>query len=281
MEEQSRNRWHNILAALLMQVWPEVGIEVLTDIKVLQEPPEVDFVLLRRHTPAWTSEQRARLPDGVRDSTASHILIEFKYTESLNDKAVCSALGYDHFYRLHRGLKPTEVQTFLMISKTPRKSTLATFKYQPTDKNGVYRSDNDFLTEIPPLLLNELADEQHNAFVKLFASRKKEKIDAFELLDPFLDEDQGYVSTLLHGLIDLWFEDMGDQEMTLMTLKPPTVEQILALGEEHMKLLVGITPKKYFLERLSLEDRAENLSDDEIEQLMKILAKKRHDASSK
>lgn len=81
MEEQPRNRWHNILAALLMQVWPEVGIEVLTDIKVLQEPPEVDFVLLRRHTPTWTVEQRARLPDGVRDSTASHILIEFKYTD--------------------------------------------------------------------------------------------------------------------------------------------------------------------------------------------------------
>jgi hypothetical protein len=39
------------------------------------------------------------LPDGIRNSKASHILIEFKYTESFNEKALQQALGYDFFFK--------------------------------------------------------------------------------------------------------------------------------------------------------------------------------------
>ena len=55
-----------------------VGIEVSTNVDVMGNPPEGDMLLLRRHGRHWSEEQKARLPDGIRDSDAGHILIEFK-----------------------------------------------------------------------------------------------------------------------------------------------------------------------------------------------------------
>lgn len=39
------------------------------------------------------------LPDGIRDCNANHILIEFKYTESLTADAIRQAVSYEYFYR--------------------------------------------------------------------------------------------------------------------------------------------------------------------------------------
>lgn len=53
-----------------------VNISVFTELKVMSQPPRVDILLFRRDEPAWTIEQMARLPDGIKQSTANHILIE-------------------------------------------------------------------------------------------------------------------------------------------------------------------------------------------------------------
>ena len=42
---------------------------------------------------------KGAVADGVRDSTAGHVLLEFKYTESVNETALAQAVAYDHFYR--------------------------------------------------------------------------------------------------------------------------------------------------------------------------------------
>ncbi|MCK5524631.1 MAG: hypothetical protein KAI83_16015 [Thiomargarita sp.] len=49
--------------------------------------PEVDILLFQRETLKWTIEQQERLPDGIRQSDARSILLEFKYTESV-DKSI-------------------------------------------------------------------------------------------------------------------------------------------------------------------------------------------------
>jgi hypothetical protein len=88
-----------MLAKLLELVLSPVNIEVLPDVSVMTDPPEVDILLLKRQTAKWTAAQRALLPDGIINSKASHILIEFKYTESFNEKALQQALGYDIFFK--------------------------------------------------------------------------------------------------------------------------------------------------------------------------------------
>ena len=46
---------------------------------IMSESPQIDILLIKRQTTDWTPEQRALLPDGIRDSKATDILLEFKY----------------------------------------------------------------------------------------------------------------------------------------------------------------------------------------------------------
>ena len=76
-----------------------MGVKVLTDVSVMSEPPKTDILLLRKEHRRWIKAQLERLPDGVRDCRAKHILLEFKYTESINENAFLQALCYDYLYR--------------------------------------------------------------------------------------------------------------------------------------------------------------------------------------
>jgi hypothetical protein len=91
----SKTRWHRLLGSVLEQLLTPVGITVHTDVPVMSDPPEADIVLLRRDTRTWTKAQLARLADGLRHTHASHLLIEFKYTESVNEDALLQTLCYD------------------------------------------------------------------------------------------------------------------------------------------------------------------------------------------
>ena len=75
-----------------------VEITVHIEVDLLGESTKADILLLRREGGEWNAAQRARLPDGVRDSAAGHVLLEFKYTESVNETALAQAVAYDHFY---------------------------------------------------------------------------------------------------------------------------------------------------------------------------------------
>lgn len=178
-----KTRWHHLLGKYLEELLIPVGIDVLTDVAVMSDPPEADILLLRKKHSEWTEEQKELLPDGIRDSQATDILLEFKYTESVNDKAFRQTVCYDYLYRIAKQKKQPEVQTFLLSAKTTQRATLEKFAYSQSCVQGVYKSDNPFLKDIPLLSLNELSDELHNAYIKCFASRKKEKRIAYKILE--------------------------------------------------------------------------------------------------
>jgi hypothetical protein len=114
-------------------------------------------VLVRRNTLNWTAEQRARLPDGIRDSKASHILIELKYTQSLNEEALTQAAGYEFFYKKAKKCSPVEVQTVLLSARKAYSTTLTFLGYQLTEYSGVYRTQSAGFRNLLPL--NELSNE--------------------------------------------------------------------------------------------------------------------------
>lgn len=94
-------RWHELFGALLEQVISPTGILVQTNVDVSSTPPEIDILLIQNMAESctWTTEQLAYLPDGIRESTARYILIEFKYTESLSINAAKAFVGYEEFFR--------------------------------------------------------------------------------------------------------------------------------------------------------------------------------------
>jgi hypothetical protein len=138
-----------------------VDIAVYTEPQGMSEPPKVDILLLRRHTSMWTPAQIRLLPDGVRHTAASHILVEFKFTESLNREAFQQALGYDYFYRQAQTIVTDEIQTFVFSARTPQRRLLQQYGYSVTEHPGVYQSDNPLLEPIRLLVLNELRPELH------------------------------------------------------------------------------------------------------------------------
>lgn len=95
---QSKSRpqqnWHRFLAKGFELSVGQRGVLVIAEVEVTQNLPKVDILLLRRDSTAWTPEQMAMLPDGIRDCDASHVLIEFKYTESLTVDAIRQAVIY-------------------------------------------------------------------------------------------------------------------------------------------------------------------------------------------
>ncbi len=138
-ETKKENRpWHRWFGNLFRVSLIPLGLQVETGYPVMKDPPEADVVIIRRNEPVWTEAQADRLPDGVRDTDAAHVILELKYSESVNRDALCQTGGYYKFCRTHNKLKDREIQVFLISSKTPRKSTLEEFGYELTEKAGVF-----------------------------------------------------------------------------------------------------------------------------------------------
>lgn len=250
-ESTTPTPWHRFLGkALELSVGLE-RIQVLSEVEISAKPPRIDVLLLRRETEEWTKAQRAMLPDGVRDTAAKHILLEFKYSESLTQDAIVQALAYEHFYRTSRGLKRDEVQMFILCAKTPQEKRLSAFEYGHTDVSGICGSANIYVAHIQILILNQLEDEPYNALVKTFASRMPEKNKAFNLLRQFwtLSSD---LSTLLEALRIAWSLPEGAIMDSIFT-----PERVLEMGEIWKQTLL------------------ESLSDDELESYINPTYKKK------
>ena len=231
-----RIQWHRLLGRMLELALAPVGISVETEVQITSDPPRVDILLLRRDGDAWTSEQKALLPDGVRDSRAGFILLEFKYSESLTLDGVTQALGYDYFFRTGRRLGRKDVAAFILSSQTPRAGRLVELGYVASEVPGVYNGTNIYTERARLLVLNELRDEPHNSFIKLFASRRREKAEALQGLKQVrgLPDDLFY---LVEGLQMMWSLPKGANMSEVLT-----PERVIEIGKEAGRLLLQNLP---------------------------------------
>jgi hypothetical protein len=184
-EQTEQTEWHRLFGVEQDLALTPVGVGVETEFPVTTEPPRVDVLLLQQTGEQWTEAQQARLPDGIRESTATYNLVEFKYTESLTLDIFWQALGYEHFFRTSRRLPQAKVRLFILSAKTPHAARLTELGFVQTDLPGVMRGENIYVHHVTLLILNQLRDMPHNAFVKTFASRQVEKRKAFALLNNF------------------------------------------------------------------------------------------------
>jgi hypothetical protein len=259
--KEPRTHWHRILGKLFELLFQALGVTVHVDFDLMSDPPRSDIVLLRCDSPTWTEEQLARLPDGIRNSKASHILIEFKFTESLNARRIEKVHGYDIFYRETQGLSDTEVATFILSSKTPRLALLKKYGYHSTKWPGVYKSKLPMAERVTILVLNELADEPHNAYVKCFASRPKEREIAFELLDQigFKRFPVGIMS-FITGLRRLILPEGGNKGMWNVEVTP---EDVMVWGKKWREAVVASASVEERLIGLKPEERLIGLKPEE------------------
>jgi len=270
-------RWHRLLGALLDAVLSPVGVSVETDIPVTAEPPRADILLLRRQQSCWNEAQRQRLADGLHDTDAGHLLIEFKYSEGLSENAFVQLLSYDYFYRRHRRLSRDDVACFLVSATTPRSDLLTRLGFHPTDRAGVYgRNDHPLLAAMQVILLNELTPAAHNAFLKCFASRRKEQEVSFRVLQQNeLLGSSVRIERLIYGLWRLLMKNAPE-------IQEITPEYVMQLGQELIDAVLEATPPdkvmKHFtaeerLAGLDLKDRLVGLTPDQIRRYLEQLEK--------
>lgn len=246
---QSQIKWHRFLAKGFELSVGQKGVLVFAEVEVTQNPPKVDVLLLRRDSDEWTPEQLALLPDGIRDCNASHILIEFKYTESLTVDAIRQGVGYEYFYRMANELEPDAVKLFLLCAKTPSAEHLQTFGYIPSALAGVYINQHAPINHIPLLVLNELSDAPHNAFVKAFASRPAQKAKALATIRQRTDLSEELL-TYFDVLRTLWSLPEGATMNELLT-----PERVLEIGREWKRILIQHTSPEELNEMLSPESK--------------------------
>lgn len=240
--------WHRLFERINEEALTAVGLSVYCESHLMSEPLRVDL-LVRRTESEWTKEQQSRMPDGMGQSTASHLLWCFKRSESFNEKSLFQALCYDVTYKRIQRLSHAAVETFLLVSKTPRRATLVEFEYEPTEYAGVYKSQNRAFRYVTLIVLNDLSDEPHNMFVKCFASREKEQRKAFEA---FAQADPAAFTIKLRwfmlGLRKLYFESEGGQPIMR------TPEEILEIGRKWATQLVRDLPPQEYLSHYKPEE---------------------------
>jgi len=245
-------RWHRWFGNLFKISLVPLGIDVQTDYDVMTDPPEADIVIIRKEQSDWTPEQLKYLPDGIKDCSAEHILIEFKFTESVNEDVFSKTTGYRIFYKLNKELKNEELQIFLISSKTPQQATMKEFGYTSGNPPGVYQSRYSLLNRITLISLNDLADEQHNAFVRLFASKKRERLAALKIL-------MRVISTLPERLIlyisSFWdmLSGHGGDDMDNMDEKLTPGERA-EISKMYDRIVLSILPAKEILSKFSIDD---------------------------
>ncbi len=101
-EKTTYKSWHVAFAEVLKVFFTPLKLSVLPEVSVMGKSPEVDILLFQRETLKWTIKQQERLPDGIRQSDARSVLLEFKYTESVDKSALIQAQAYDYFYKPHQ-----------------------------------------------------------------------------------------------------------------------------------------------------------------------------------
>ncbi len=260
---KSKTQRHE-LGTLLKDLLSPVNIQVEIEAKVMKELPRIDILLLRRTEPEWTDEQLALLPDGIRNTKATDLLLEFKYTESFNDDVLQQALAYDFFYKQFQKLNSDQLQSFLLLAKKPQNSMLKDIGYKNTEYPGVYRSSFRLFKKIILLSLNELSDEPHNAFVKCFASYQQEKEKAFQVLEKYAyDSLTTDLKNYINGLKGLWFTLPKGEDMNLDL----TPELITAWGEKWGKSYLAHLKPEERLAGLKPEERLAGLNPEELNRL--------------
>ncbi|ETR66351.1 MAG: hypothetical protein OMM_05693 [Candidatus Magnetoglobus multicellularis str. Araruama] len=174
-KNKPKTKWHYWFGALIKMLLSAVGLDVKTDHQVMNELPEADVVIINKDKKKWTKEQLKRLPDGINESTASHIILELKYSESLNEDSYCQTCGYYKFYKDSNKLKKDDIDIFIVSSKTPSKKFLESFGYVQTAYSGVYKSQSVLVRIVTLISLNDLSRSSNNIMFKLFASKKREQ----------------------------------------------------------------------------------------------------------
>jgi len=235
----SRNS-HTLFGNIMKESLIPVNLEVESSYVVGKGPPVLDLLIIRRAAKQWSRKQLQYLPDGIRQSTCKHVILELKYTESINQVAIFQTIGYLGSYVTLKSLKIKNVCAFIVSSKTPQNKVLNQMEFEQTEIKGVYRFKANILAPIQLISLNDLSNESYNLWIKLFASKASQRLSVLgKILSLNLKKmNTGLLRTFLK-VINLW-TNIGEE----LTMKRRMTQVVLDgtndLNEEDLALFMTL-----------------------------------------
>ena len=260
-----RTLWHPLCYRLMRSLLVPIKASVQDEQPASNDVPRRDMIL-RHEGEQWTEEQRAFLPDGIRDRHLQHHQLELKITESLSDKGFKQAFMYDFLYPQKESVADHEFQTYIVCSKTPQKKRLTRWGYKRAEYPGVYISTLPVFEDVIVLVLNRLRNLPHNNYFQLFASEKKVRESAFEYVlqthssdmpDDLVTKDILNIVFALSTAYNLEIEGVKMEHKM-------TVDRLLEMGDGLRRNLIAGASLEERLYGLKPEERVKGLSPEEL-----------------
>ncbi|MEM7536731.1 MAG: hypothetical protein AAF639_31415 [Chloroflexota bacterium] len=136
------------------------------------EEPVVDMYMRKTRGRLW--RHQFFMPDGVRESDATHTIYNFEY--SLNDEIpLIRTMACGIYYRTHQEVDEEDLLTVMVLADAPEQDMLADLTYQPTVYPGIYVSNASIFVGQIIMVLSELRKSFNNWFFKLIVEAHRDR----------------------------------------------------------------------------------------------------------
>lgn len=146
------------------------------------ESPKIDILLRSRNGQKLTFLQRMLLPDGLRQSDAPHIIMNFAYQEEDNRRPFARTLVCGRYYCDFAQISADDLLLVLLFPEDPDHEILTEFGYQVTKHPGIYQSSLPLFRRQMVIVFGELRNALRNAPFKLFARSQDSRQSAYKTL---------------------------------------------------------------------------------------------------
>jgi hypothetical protein len=254
--------WHDYFGGLFKESLIPLDLEVESNYAIGKGPPRVDLLIIRKENTNWTESQLKYLPDGVRQSKRRHIIMELKKTQSISIRSVWQSMGYLNSYLNLKEIEPDEVQVFIISAKTPQKQTLNKLDFVKSSLSGVYQSTSKLAKRLSLICANDLAKTPYNMWIKLFASKQKEKSVALELLfSTHYQSLSNEMKIIIFNVINYW-NQTGEYNMEKLK-KDLSKKRYLQPNQGMLEFITSFFPASDVLKQYRPEDRLMDLKPEE------------------
>jgi len=244
---------HTLFGSIMKETLIPQNLEVESSYEIGKGPPKLDVLIIRRKGDWWTDEQLEFLPDGIRQKQCKYVILELKYTESINQIAIFQTLGYLGYYVSLKRINIDDACTFLVSAKTPSIETLSKLNFEKTYIKGVFEPKVRVLKPLSLVSLNDLSEERYNLWIKLFSSKKKQKLSALQkILALDLKKISQELIMTVFKIIAFWLKT-GEISMQQIEKQVSRIE-VDDLAEDAAVLFFTLVKPECWVNRLKPED---------------------------
>jgi len=253
---------HELFGSMMKESLIPLNLEVETSYEIGKGPPKLDVLIIRRTGPRWSKAQLEFLPDGIRQSKCKHVIVELKYTESINPVAIFQTLGYLASYVKLKALKMENVRAFIASSKSPQDRVLEQINFEKSDIKGVYRSKDILLKPIQLISLNDLSEAHYNLWIKLFSSKATQKYSVLKkLISLGLKKFGRELLIIFIKILNFW-NDTG--ELTMEQIRQKVLYDTGNLNDKEISTFLSLFKPEDVFRQYRPEERLRGLKPEEV-----------------